>query len=93
MAADNNTLNVEENRTLEVALTATTFLCLVASIGLEKFGLPAWSMPFNLIAYAAGGYTTIRASASKILHFELDVNLLMVIAAIGAAIIGSWHEA
>ena len=92
MAAENNPLNVEENRTLEVALTATTFLCLVASIGLEKAGLPAWSMPFNLIAYAAGGYTTIRASAGKILHLELDVNLLMVIAAIGAAIIGSWHE-
>ena len=82
----------DESRTLAVVLTATTLICLIASIALEKLGHASWAMPFNLIAYAAGGYTTIRSSVSKIFHLELDVELLMVIAAIGAAVLGNWHE-
>lgn len=82
----------EESRTLEVVLTATTLVCLIASIAVEKMGHADWSMPFNLAAYAAGGYSTLRSSAAKIFRLELDVELLMVIAAIGAALLGNWHE-
>jgi Cd2+/Zn2+-exporting ATPase len=92
MPEKNDPLDTEESRTLAIVLTAATLISLIASIALEKLGYPAWSMPFNLIAYAAGGYTTLKSSASKLLHLELDVNLLMVLAAIGAAILGEWHE-
>ena len=92
MPEKNDPLNTEESRTLAIVLTVATLVSLIASIALEKLGYPTWSMPFNLIAYAAGGYTTLKSSASKLLHFELDVNLLMVLAAIGAAILGEWHE-
>lgn len=82
----------EENRTLEVVLTATTLVCLIASMALGYSDHAAWSMPFNLLAYAAGGYATLQASLPKLRHLELDVNLLMVLAAIGAATLGQWHE-
>jgi len=81
-----------ENRTLEVILTGTTLVGLIVSVGLGYAGHAEWGMPFNLLAYAAGGYATIQASLPKLRHFELDVNLLMVLAAIGAAILDQWHE-
>lgn len=92
MVEKNAPLDTEESRTLDIVLTAATLLSLIASVALEKLGHPAWCMPFNLIAYAAGGYTTIKASAGKLFRLELDVNLLMVLAAIGAAILNQWHE-
>lgn len=81
-----------ESRLLEVLLTATVFVCLLLSLGLEYAGLAAWTLTFNLLAYAAGGYATIKSSLPKLRHLELDVNLLMVLAAIGAALLDQWHE-
>lgn len=92
MPESRNALDLKDTRALEVALTALTFLCLVASFAVEKAGRPEWMMPFNLIAYAAGGYTTIKESLGKLRGFQLDVNFLMILAAIGAAILNQWHE-
>jgi Cd2+/Zn2+-exporting ATPase len=92
MAETSNSLETPDNRASEIVLTVVTFAALVFSVAAEKLGRPEWSMPFNLLSYAAGGYTTVRASLPKLRHLELDVNILMVLAAIGAAIVDQWHE-
>ncbi len=44
------------------------------------------------VAYVAGGYRPVKESVSAILRRELNVDTLMVAAAIGAAILGDWVE-
>lgn len=43
-------------------------------------------------AYIAGGHATARNAVTDILHGELNVDLLMIVAALGAAAIGEWQE-
>ncbi len=44
------------------------------------------------IAYAAGGFRPFKESFSAILEGKLNVDTLMVAAAVGAAILGDWGE-
>lgn len=45
-----------------------------------------------LVAYTAGGFRPLKESISAIFQGELNVDTLMVVAAIGAAILGDWGE-
>lgn len=51
-----------------------------------------WSIAACMGAYVAGGYGPTRNAFVSLLNKKLNVDLLMVIAAIGAAIIGDWIE-
>jgi Cd2+/Zn2+-exporting ATPase len=42
--------------------------------------------------YLAGGWVAVREAVPKLLRGRLDVDFLMVFAAVGAASIGAWHE-
>ena len=57
-------------------------------------GAPSWaSAPIFLVAYAVGGYRQAFEGVSLLVsQRELDVDLLMVVAAIGAAAIGFWFD-
>lgn len=46
----------------------------------------------NVGAYAAGGWGPARSALSHLRHGQLNVDLLMIIAALGAAAIGDWLE-
>lgn len=58
-------------------------------IGLESDG---WFLAACLAAYAAGGIRPAVEAFAAVKRGELTVDLLMVVAAIGAAIIGDWLE-
>ena len=51
-----------------------------------------WSIAACMGAYVAGGYGPTLNAFVSLLNKKLNVDLLMVIAAIGAAIIGDWIE-
>lgn len=51
-----------------------------------------WSIAACMGAYVAGGYWPTLNAFVSLLNKKLNVDLLMVIAAIGAAIIGDWIE-
>ena len=51
-----------------------------------------WSIAACMGAYVAGGYGPTLNAFVSLLNRKLNVDLLMVIAAIGAAIIGDWIE-
>ncbi|MBX6318712.1 MAG: heavy metal translocating P-type ATPase [Pigmentiphaga sp.] len=72
--------------------------------GLCAIGAEAWayasgsddSLPVIAIALAAillGGIPTLRKGWLALRHFTLNINLLMTVAVIGAALIGQWPEA
>ena len=58
-----------------------------------EYGHTELEVPFYLVAYAIGGYQKAwEGMQTLIKEKDLDVDLLMVVAAIGAASIGFWRD-
>lgn len=79
---------------LEPRLVGVTALVLAASFIGNQIGAPAWlDALFGLIAYLAGGFYGLQTALhSLFVERKLDVDLLMILAALGAAFVGAWHE-
>lgn len=79
---------------LEPRLVAVTAIALLGSLIAERSNAPAaLILILNLISYAAGGfYGAKTAIESLVTKRKIDVDMLMVLAAIGAALINQWHE-
>lgn len=84
-------------------LTAPTFyawltiLCTISlAVGFfgSVFGLldDYTARYFYMAAYLTGGYAGTVQSIKALIKFEINVDVLMVLAAVGAAIIGNWLE-
>ncbi|MCT1478472.1 heavy metal translocating P-type ATPase [Microbacterium sp. p3-SID336] len=56
------------------------------------FPLIGWPLVFFLATYFFGGFFTIRTAISSTLRGKFEVDFLMLVAAIGAALIGRWAE-
>lgn len=52
----------------------------------------AWSIPACFAAYLSGGIVPTFSAVSSLRKRQLSVDLLMIVAAIGAAAIGDWFE-
>ena len=75
--------------------TISTGVCLVATMGgwiLPQLGLAAPTLPFLVMAYLAGGWHPLRGAYRAMRLGKLDVDLLMLLAAGGAALVGHWLE-
>ncbi|WP_312335661.1 heavy metal translocating P-type ATPase [Anaerospora hongkongensis] len=74
----------------------TTVVSAVLAIGAWQAGMRGWSnmeVPLYIAAYVTGGYRKAwEGLQTLIVERDLDVDLLMVIAAIGAASIGYWQD-
>lgn len=74
-----------------------TVICMI-SLGSGFFGsLFGWIAEdteriFYIIAYLSGGYAGVVQSAKVLVKFRVNVDVLMILAAVGAAIIGNWLE-
>ncbi len=78
---------------LEPRLVAITGLAIVLSVVSEQVGAPDWlTLLLNLTAYVAGGLFGAKTALESLLQRTIDVDMLMVLAALGAATIGQWHE-
>ena len=74
-------------------LVALTLAAIILSLLGERLGAPAEVvLALNLLSYFAGGYYGARAALSSLRQGEIDVDLLMILAALGAAVIGEWQE-
>ncbi len=79
----------------ELFLAAITLVALLIGwIGGSTTGLlPAWAIAVvALIAFVAGGYSGLMGAIEEAKHGKLDIDFLMIAAAIGAAAIGQWEE-
>jgi len=75
-----------------------TAICLLATalgwlLSSARLAAPAW-LPWILyaIAYASGGFYSIQDAWDMLKQRQFDVNFLMIIAAVGAALIGEPRE-
>ncbi len=78
---------------LEIVFTALTLVCMVAGLVVEKIG--AASLVYNtlyVLAYVFGGYYGTLAGLESIRRRVVDVDLLMILAALGAAYVGAPFE-
>jgi Cd2+/Zn2+-exporting ATPase len=76
-------------------LTAICAACGVISVALQSSALPAAapaSRAAAIAAYLAGGLLPTKSALSALRQGQLNVDLLMLLAAIGAAAIGDWSE-
>lgn len=77
------------------ALTvAVAGLALAIGFFGEKFlGLPeSVALGFYVLSYLAGGYDAARAALPALFRGKFDIDLLMIAAAAGAAVLGEWAE-
>lgn len=79
----------------ELVLAAITLIALLAGwIGGSVTGaLPQWAVTLAaLVAFGAGGYSGLMGAIAEARHGRLDIDFLMITAALGAALIGEWEE-
>ena len=74
-------------------LVLITLAALLTSLLGERIGAPAQIvMVLNILSYAAGGYYGARTALESLRQGEIDVDLLMILAALGAAVVNEWQE-
>ena len=80
-------------RVRELLLCTMTLGCIVLSMYVERWhDMPRLVIALNLMAYVAGGWYGVQEAWSSLMRRELNVDFLMILAAIGAAVINQWHE-
>jgi len=82
---------VLEERRLEFPLVGVTLAALLGGL-LSRFLAPSLTGAFWVIAYFAGGFYGVIDGAAALRSGRLDVNLLMLLSALGAAFIGHAEE-
>ena len=77
---------------IEAASAAACALLLIAGWLSGRLGHPLTSQALLIGAYVAGGWDSLRRTAGALARRSLDVDLLMLLAAAGAAAVGHWVE-
>jgi len=80
---------------LELLLAALTLVALLIGwLGGSMTGtLPDWAVTLAaIVAFAAGGYSGLMGAIEEAKQGKLDIDFLMIAAALGAAAIGEWEE-
>ncbi|MET9295049.1 heavy metal translocating P-type ATPase [Streptomyces sp. NPDC003077] len=77
----------------EVRWAALSALAFLLAFPLDLAGAPGWTWgPLYAVCYAAGGWEPGWAGLTALRERTLDVDLLMIVAAIGAAAIGQFLD-
>ncbi|HET9952102.1 MAG TPA: HAD-IC family P-type ATPase [Candidatus Eisenbacteria bacterium] len=73
-----------------------TALCALTGLGGAAVGRWApdsiWRVPLYIVSYLSGGWGPTRDLLANVLRGQLDINLLMIAAAAGSAVLGHWGE-
>jgi len=92
---DNRQLNKSKNWLVHLELIAAILsgVIIVAAWSSGKYGVETISVPLYIIAFLIGGFAKAKEGIEEtIKNRELNVEMLMIFAAIGSAIIGYWAE-
>jgi len=76
---------------LEALFTALTLVFMIAGWAASRLGV-SWYPVFYVLAYVTGGYFGVCAGLQSLRQWTIDVDLLMVLAALGAAVVNAAFE-
>ena len=77
----------------QMVLTALCALTGLGGVAVGRWGTdPAWRVPLYIVSYLTGGWGPTRDLLANIFRGQLDINLLMIAAAAGSAVLGHWGE-
>ncbi len=76
----------------EIVATAVTLVGLVVGFVAERLGVAWVPAVAYTVAYVAGGYYGLLAGLQSLRRRSIDVDLLMILAAVGAALVGAPFE-
>ena len=71
---------------------ASTVLCAAFALAGWVIGPGTGSFLLYVLSYMAGGTMTIVTAVTELTRLRLTVDLLMILAAVGAAVLGDWGE-
>jgi Zn2+/Cd2+-exporting ATPase len=78
---------------LEPRLVVVTLLAILSSLAAERLGAPSGLiLALNITSYIAGGIFGAKGAIESLAKRRIDVDMLMVLAALGAAAVNQWHE-
>ncbi|MBZ0290111.1 MAG: hypothetical protein K8I30_20980, partial [Anaerolineae bacterium] len=78
---------------LEPRLVVVTLAAILGSLLAERLHAPdALILLLNVTSYVAGGVFGVKTALESLREKRIDVDMLMVLAALGAAAIDQWHE-
>ncbi len=78
---------------LEPRFVVVTLAAILLSLLVERDGTPEIVIALlGVIAFVAGGTFGLKGALESLRERKLDVDLLMVLAAVGAAFVGNWRE-
>ncbi len=78
---------------LEPLFVALTLIGIIAGVVLERLGAdPSALLAVRLATYFVGGFYAVRAIIAALREHTVEVDLLMVLAALGAAYVDAWTE-
>ena len=81
-------------RTWSLAPVTLSGILLAFGVGLPWLGTAQWiTIPMLALSIVAGGWVVFPRALRAAINRALDMNVLMSVAAIGAAVIGQWGEA
>ena len=92
--SDENTPIWRSQDWLEPRFVVITGLAIFGSFLAGQLDAPAWvDALFGIIAFTTGGVFGAKTALESLFgEHKLDVDMLMILAALGAASIGQWHE-
>lgn len=77
----------------DLKLSLVAGAALLVGFVAQRAGVPAWAwLAAYLVAYAAGGWHATNHAVRAMAAARFDIDLLMVVAALGAASLGAWAE-
>jgi len=78
---------------VEAVCTVITFMGMVSGLIADRMGAPTWVATLSYAsAYLAGSIFGVKGGLESLRHFTIDIDLLMVLAAAGAWVVGSPFE-
>ncbi|GMQ79123.1 MAG: hypothetical protein BMS9Abin02_1681 [Anaerolineae bacterium] len=82
-----------QRRHVETVFVVIAFVAMISGLIADlAFGLTTLSTVSYVIAYITGGYFGLRAGLTSLRQGKIDVDVLMVMAALGAAFVGAAFE-
>lgn len=82
-----------QDRWSVLTVTVAGVALVVGFCGETFFGLPSSAaLASYILAYLAGGYDVAREALPALFRGKFDIDILMLAAAVGAALLGEWAE-